>query len=145
MAERRIVIEIEQMRRHGAGEMSESGHMLQRRRDLGSAAKTMPHHAGDPGRIGGARADDAGDLLGQRARVRLLGTGRIEVIERRSCRAEMSCRRRNAGLMRGIVGGEQEIGFRQVLKMDKGVGGNEPRLDAGAIVLHPAIRRERPG
>ena len=48
VAERRIVVETEQMRRHGAGQMGEGGHVLECRGDLGGAAKTMAHHAGVP-------------------------------------------------------------------------------------------------
>ena len=48
---------------HGIGEMREGRHMLQRRGDLGCAAKAVPHHAGDPFRIRCASADHAGDFF----------------------------------------------------------------------------------
>ncbi len=57
----------------------------------------------------------------------------------------MRCGGRDACFMRGIVGGEQKIGFRQVLDVHESIGGCEPRLDAGAIRLHRAVRGERPG
>ena len=104
---------------------------LQRRGNLGGTAKTMPHHAGDPGRIGRACADDAGDFLGQRPRVRLLGPRRIEAtaMVRRTTRRRRG--RRDACFMRGVIRGEQKIGLRRVLDVHESIGGCEPRLDAG--------------
>ena len=82
IAERRIEVEVEEMRRHGIGKMSEGGHVLERCGDFGRAPKAMTHHARDPIGIGGARPHDARDFLGQGARMRLIGTRRVEVIER---------------------------------------------------------------
>ena len=53
------------------------------------------------------------------------------------------CRR--ASLMRSIVGREQQIGLRQILHMDEGIGRCKARLNACVMRVHRAVRRERPG
>ena len=46
--------------------------------------------------------------------------------------------------MRGIVGGQQQVGFGQVLQVDKAVGGSDAGGDAGAV-LHRLCPVQRPG
>src|SRR3569833_1504651 len=81
---------------------------------------------------------------GLATRTRLLGARRVEMIKRWPCRTEMCCGGRNAGLVRGIVGREQKIGFRQILHVNKSIGRQEPLLDAGTIRLDLALGRDRP-
>jgi hypothetical protein len=81
IAERRIKVEIEEMRRHGIGKVSECGHVLERRSNFGRTPEAVTQHTGYPIRIGGARTHHARNLLGQRASMRLIGTRRVEVIE----------------------------------------------------------------
>ena len=68
----------------------------------------------------------------------MIRSRRVEMIKRWR-RAELRRCGSHAGLMRGIVGGEQQVRLRQVLHMDEGVGRRQPRFDACPIGPHLAI------
>ena len=135
------------MRGHRVGQMRKGGHVVQRRRDFGGAAEAVAHHAVGPGRIGGAGAHDAGNLFGQGAGARRVRARGVEVIERWRCAAEACHGGGKARLVRGIVGREQQIGFRQILHMDEAVGRRKPRLERrrgrGCIAPSASIAQSR--
>ena len=90
-AQRRLVVKVEQMRRHRARQMREGRQMIQRRRDLGRAAKAVAHHAVGP--VAGWRRGRARRGRFPRARLRArgrIGAGRVQMIKR-------GRRRRQAG------------------------------------------------
>jgi hypothetical protein len=89
----------------------------------------MRHHAVRPCRIGGAGAGDAGDFLGQRAGAGGVGAGGVKVVKRGRGRAQPGHGGGKARLMRGIVAGQQQVGFGQVLRMDKGIRPRQPVAD----------------
>ena len=118
--------------------------MIQRCRDLGRAAKAVAPHPRDPVGIGGTSLYHAGDLLGQRAGARCVGPGIVEVIERRLAPAGDGFRGGEPGLMGGVIGGKEQIAFRQVLRMNKGIGICDTGRDAVIVTGDlPAIHRPR--
>ena len=82
VAERRIVVKIEVMAFDGARQMREQRHLIECRGDFGGAAEAVPHLAFEPARIGGAAADHAGDLFGERPHPWRIRHCRVGVIQR---------------------------------------------------------------
>ncbi len=113
------------MRRHGAREMGKSREIVQRCGNFCRATKPVARIPGDPVRIGGAGAYHAGDLLGQGAPEGGRRVGVVEMVERRLAARHRLCGGK-AGLVGGIVLRQQQIGFGQVLQMDKGPGTLHP-------------------
>ena len=103
---------IEQMTGHRVGRRGEGVERIDALGDLGDAAMAVLQHAGDPARIGEPAAHDAGDLLGQPARLGRFGLAGVEMVElgrrcpaapprRRSRRRSRRRRRRRARRARG--------------------------------------------
>ncbi len=121
--------------------MREAAQMVERRGDLGSASKAVAHHPLDPAWVRGAGMDGAGDLLGQRARLGMGRIARVEMIERRRAFPQRRPRRREPRLMRGIIGGQQQVAFGQVVEMDKGLRPRHPRGDPVRIAPVAIVER----
>ena len=77
IAEGRIEQDIELAVEAGGQRGGEGEEALDAPRHLRRAAIAVPHHAFDPGWIGGAAAHDAGDLLEESAHARAIGAGNV--------------------------------------------------------------------
>ena len=137
-AQRSVVIEVDQFGADCAGEVREGAEVIERRGDLRATAEAVAHHAVDPGRMCRAGVDDAGDLLVERAGPGVVRIACVEMVERGAAPRDR-LRGGEAGLVRGVVRGEEEVGFGQVLDVDEGIGGGDAVADAGGVeaVLAP--------
>jgi len=125
--------------------VGEGGHVVQRGGDFRPAPVAVVHHAGRPVGVGGAGADRAGDFLGKGPGAGAVGAGGVKVVKRGCLAAKARNGGRETGLVGGVVGGHQDVGFRQVLGMDEGVRAPDAGLDPGAIFGRLAVSADRPG
>src|ERR1700716_4008680 len=94
----------------GASGCREGKQVIDRGGDLGGALVAVPHHAGDPARVGGAAAYDSADLLAQGADLRPVGLRMVIVIDRRSVARQMpDCERQPTLELVVIIAVEQVV------------------------------------
>ena len=99
----------------------------------------MAHHAAGPAGVGGAGAHDTGDLFGHGPRTGAACAGVIKVVHRGLLRTQMRHRGGKTTFVAGIVRGEQDIAFGQVLHMGKAIGAVQLRLQRGAVLMRLAL------
>ena len=87
----------------------------------------MPHHAGDPFRIGGPAAHDTADLFRQRTDDRLLRQCVIAVIEARRSARKILGRERQAALMLVILVAVEDVVLAIVLVLHDEIDHGKPR------------------
>ena len=117
IAKRCVEIGVKKVIGHRPREVLKRGHVFERHRDLGRAPEAMPAHTRDPSGMAGAGMNDTGNFFRKRTCARTVRVGCIEMVETRrtSCDTGDALGGGEPCFMRGIILGQQQIGFGQIL------------------------------
>ncbi len=137
------VHQVEMVRLHGPGGGGEGEQVVDRRRDLEGALVAVPHDAGQPFRVDDARADDAADLVLERADHRPLGPGVVVVVDDRRPAGQVLDRRRGAALELVVVVRVEQVVLAVVLVLHDRLGVRQPRLQPVARARALGLLRHR--
>src|SRR5258707_12244037 len=133
VADIRIVERIEMRIIDGARGRGEGEQVIDRGGDLGGALVAVPHHPGDPARVGGAAAHDPADFLAQSPNARPVGLRVVVGVARRRAPREMPHRQRQPTLELVVIIAVQEVVLAIVLVVQYGLGVGEPGFEQAAL------------
>src|SRR4029077_17675445 len=100
----------------------EGEQVIDRGGDLGGTLIAVPHHAGDPPRVGGADAHDPADLFAQGTDLRPVGRRVVVVVDRRPVAGQMPDGERKPALELIVIVTVEEVVLAIVLVVQYGFG-----------------------